>query len=237
MPKILYVIHTSPKRIDFVKKYMIPCFKRYGIENIKVWNDVEMIGQLRAWTDCARWIISEKSDYEGTWHLEDDVIPCKDFKALSETLPQTADIIQGFITENKLFDFNGKTGVTSVKDLPYGTQCIYIPNRFLQGFVKFFDEVVSTGDYRARQFNCGTLYADNVFRGYMRRYHNDVTVNNLDSCMVEHIDYLIGGRSVKKQVLHDTKARKFDNYYEVVRLKVWTDFIREAENGKTENRD
>ena len=202
---------------------MIPCFKRYGIENIVVWNDAEMIGQLNAWTDCARWILKEKSDYDGTWHLEDDVVPCKQFKALSEELPATADIIQGFITENKDFDFNGTTGIASVKDLPYGTQCIYIPNSYLQGFIAFMDNIVKTGKYRAGQYNRGTLYADAVLRAYLRKYHRNITINNLDSCMVEHVDYLIGGRSVKKQVLRNTKARKFDNYYEVERLSIWTD--------------
>ena len=221
---ILYIIHTSPKRINFVKKYMVPCFKKYGINNMIVWNDEDMIGQLNAWTDCARWILLKKSDYIGTWHLEDDVLPCQNFKELSEKLPETADVIQGFITENKDFDFNGTIGLSTIKDLPYGTQCIYIPNAFLDGFVKFFDEYVKTGNYRARQYNCGTLYADAVLRAYLRRYHRNATLNNLDSCMVEHIDYLIGGRSVKNQKLHNTKARKFDNYDEVKNLELWSKF-------------
>lgn len=239
--KILYVIHTSPKRIDFVNKYMIPCFKRYGIKDIYVWNDEKMIGQLDAWTDCARWIVEEKSDFCGTWHLEDDVIPCKEFKRLSESLPAMAEIIQGFITENKDFDFNGTLGVSTVKDLSYGTQCIYIPNSFLKGFIQFVDEYVKTYNYRAGQYRRGTLYADAVLRAYLRRYHKDATICNPDSCMVEHIDYLIGGRSVKKQKLYTTKARKFDNYYEVERLKIWTDVFlkpnKENSDGKTENRN
>lgn len=215
---------------------MIPCFKRYGVEDIIISNDEKMIGQLNAWTDCARQIINEKFDYDGTWHLEDDVVPCKNFKELSENLPETADVIQGFITDNKLFDFNGTTGITGIENLPYGTQCIYIPNRYLKGFIRFVDEYVKTGNYRARQYNCGTLYADAVFRTYMRKYHKNATVNNLDSCMVEHVDYLIGGRSVKKQVLHNTKARKFDNYYEVERLSIWADvFIKGGKDGKTKN--
>lgn len=217
----LYVIHTSPKRIKFVNEYMVPCFKRYGIQDIIVWNDEQMIGQLNAWTDCARWIVSEKNEYRGTWHLEDDVVPCKNFKTLSEQLSGKSIVVQGFITDNKFFGFKGETGILPFQYLPYGMQCIYIPNLYLKGFIDFVDTFVKTGMYRKKQYECGTLYSDAVFRTFMKRYYKDTLINNLDDCMVEHVDYLIGGSSVRKQKDTKAKARKFDNYEEVERLERW----------------
>ena len=218
--KNLYVVHTSPKRINFVQEYMIPCFKRYGITDIIIWNDEKMEGQLHAWTKCAEWIVLNKQEFDGTWHLEDDVIPCKNFKTISEDKAKDGIIVQGFTTNYKFADFKGKTGIVSVKDLPYGMQCIYIPNFYLKGYIYFVSEFVNKGAYKKRQYDCGTLYSDNVFRGFLRKYCRNAVVNVLDNCMVEHIDYLIGGRSVK-QTSVDRKATKFDNYEEVELLKEW----------------
>lgn len=231
--RILYAIHTSPKRFDFVKEYMFPCFWRYGVRDIAVWNDESMHGQLSAWVDCAKWIMQEKANYDGTWHLEDDVVPCKKFKEISEDLAADGIIVQGFTTECRFADFKGKTGVLPVEYLPYGMQCTYIPNRYLDGFISFTDNYVKTGLYKKRQYDCGTLYSDNVFRGFMRKYHKGDMVNVLDNCMVEHVDYLIGGRSVGKQPKVDRKARKFDNYEEVRRLERWIN--KERYNGETKD--
>lgn len=230
----LYVIHTSPKRIKFVNEYMVPCFKRYGVENIVVWNDEEMEGQLTAWTKCAVWILEQ--GYKGAWHLEDDVVPCKRFKEISEGLELENRIVQGFITENRFFDFKGKTGIVPVHDLPYGMQCMYIPELYTLGFVYFMKRFVEKGLYRKGQYERGTLYSDDVLRGLLRRECKKDFVNCLDDCMVEHIDYLIGGRSVPKGAKEGNRtARKFDNYEEVERLKEW---VRETDyNGKTKNRD
>jgi len=230
--KNLYVIHTSPKRIDFVQGYMIPCFERYGIKDIIVWNDVKMEGQLQAWTKCAEWIVMNKPDYEGTWHLEDDVVPCKNFKAIADSVSAEGIIVQGFVTNNPFADFKGKTGKLPVQCLPYGMQCIYIPNFYLKGFIYFVDKYVNTGLYHKRQYDCGTLYSDNVFRGLVRKYCKDSCVNILEDCMVEHIDYLIGGRSIKKQKFTDRRAIKFDNYEEVELLKRWVE--QEGKYGQTE---
>lgn len=230
--KVLYVIHTSPKRIDVVNGFLVPCFKNYGIQNIVVWNDSIMKGQLDAWTDCARWILEQK-EYRYTWHLEDDVIPCKMFKEISETVMDDDMITQGFITDYIYAGFKGKTGFLSLKDMPYGMQCIGIPNKYLNGYVQFVDEYVKNGLYRKRQYDCGTLYSDNVFLGYMKKYHSNVLVNVMGDCMVEHIDYLIGGRSVRAKNEGIRKAVRFDNREEVERLKEWSK--RRNTSGKTEN--
>lgn len=231
--KVLYVIHTSPKRIDFVNEYMLPCFERYGIRNIEVWNDEKMQGQLNAWTECAWWIALNKGDYDGVWHLEDDVVPCKKFKEISEALAKQDIIVQGFTTNCRFTGFKGRTGIVPLDDLPYGMQCFYVPQRFLKGYLYFIDKYVKTKLYKSRQYDCGTLYSDNVFKGYLKRFYPNIIVNILENCMVEHIDYLIGGRSVKGEKT-DRRACRFDNYEEVERLKEW---IKEVDYGKTKNRD
>lgn len=211
---------------------MIPCFKRYGIKDIQVWNDEEMKGQLKAWNDCAWWILINKGDYDGVWHLEDDVIPCRNFKNISEQLAMQDIIVQGFTTECIFTGFKGKTGLISVNDLPYGMQCFYIPQKYLVGYLYFVDKYVKTRLYKSKQYDCNTLYSDNVFKGYLKRFYPNEKVNVLDDCMVEHIDYLIGGRSVRRKKT-DRRARKFNNYKEVEHLKEWIE--KEDYNGTTTN--
>lgn len=213
---------------------MEPCFRRYGVEDIIVWNDEEMTGQLTAWTDCAAWIATNRKDYIGTWHLEDDVIPCKDFKTISETVIGEGNmIVQGFITDNPFSDFKGETGILPVRYLPYGMQCLYIPNDYLKGFIYFADNYVKPGLYHKRQYECGTLYSDNVLRGMMRKYYPNAMVNILEKCMVEHIDDMIGGRSIRKQAYTKRKARSFDNLEEVEQLRKWVKAY--GYNGQTKN--
>ena len=74
-----YLIHTYPKRLWYVEQYLIPSMLAQGIDkaSIIVYNDVNKEGNLLS---CMKAFASVNNDDNGTWHLQDDVLICKDFK-------------------------------------------------------------------------------------------------------------------------------------------------------------
>lgn len=215
-----YVIHTSPKRIDFVNKYQVPILIKYGIneKDIVVWNDTEFKGQLKAWLECAEEILKTDSIYDGCWHLEDDVVPCKDFLNLTSQPPQN-DIVQGFRCK-EFDDHYDCIGKQPIDKILYGSQCIWIPNVYLKSMLKMFEEEVLTGKRRKPLYDAGKFYSDTLLKCAMNKYHKYTFVYNLENSLVDHIDYLIGGSSVG--VIRSKKicrAIKFDNQEEIDKLE------------------
>lgn len=216
---MLYVIHTSPKRTEFVNEYMIPSFLEQGIKPI-VWNDAEMVGQLPAWVDCAKWILENYNIYDGTWHLEDDVVLCKDFRKKTEELSNRTNIVQGFRCKWFSKNLYELTGMQPVKNLMPGSQCIFIPNYYLIDFVRFFDEKIKTGQFLKSEWDRGVLYSDNAFKRYLKKNFPDAEINQLEDSLVDHVDYLLGGSSMNVNREHLVcRAVKFDNCEEVLRLE------------------
>ena len=121
-----------------------------------------------------------------------------------------------------------------VRELTDGTQCIYIPNRYLAGFIQFYENDIKTGLYRKRQFEKGTLYADASFKGYLARFHKNDKIRIMSDCMVDHIDFLIGGSSMNvKRTGKTSRAFSFDNNEEIELLTMYMG----VKNGTTTNRN
>ena len=77
------MIHTYPKRLWYVEEFLISSMLAQGIakEDITVYNDDKHEGNLRA---CMNAFASCPDDIGGTWHLQDDICICRDFKQRTE---------------------------------------------------------------------------------------------------------------------------------------------------------
>ncbi len=69
------LIHACPQRMWYVNDFLIPELARQGVDRMEVWDDTEKKGNLRA---CMESFAAREGD-GGTWHIQDDVLPCRDF--------------------------------------------------------------------------------------------------------------------------------------------------------------
>ena len=124
-----YMIHTYPKRLWYVNDYLVPSLIKQGIkkENIYIFNDSNKRGNLQAFLDSVDYIINFLPNEKGLWHLQDDVIICKNFKELSEMIDEEI-VNNGFV--NKWYANVEKSGRVKVKDYWYSFPCVYIPNKY-----------------------------------------------------------------------------------------------------------
>lgn len=130
------------------------------------------------------------NDNEGTWHLQDDVIVCRNFRALTEqydkgivcAFTQTASTKQGYVAPDHMW---------------WSFPCIRIPNKiarecsewyysFAKGYAKYWEWV--------HMGKCD----DNFFKEFLKSKYPNEKVLNLVPNLVDHIDWVIGGSMVNK---------------------------------------
>ena len=191
-----YMIHSYPKRMWYVNEYLIPSMKAQGIkdEDIIVWNDEEYHGNLGGYIDSYNWIVETQNMNDGIWHLCDDVIISRDFKKRSEEVG--LDICCGFISHiSNPYEYNS-TGLQPMKNICFSSPCIYIPNRYVYGFIRWFNKVVvKQGKYYDKYV--ANMFDDWFFVTYLKSECKTHLVNNMKPSLVDHIDYLIGGTIVQ----------------------------------------
>ena len=210
-----YVIHTYPKRMWYVDKYLIPSMTEQGIDrnDIYIWNDDKGYGNLTSWVKSCEWCIETFDPYECIWHMQDDVVIAKDFyersKKLSQENPNT--IICGFFEKSTLKQQPHKfEGIRTPKDMCNSFQCVHIPNYLMYRFPSWFNRNVNGKYYlitKKGDVRCGATgityprlkYAklnkndDAVFAKYLREEHKYNSVICLLNPLVQHVDYLLGG--------------------------------------------
>ena len=189
-----YVIHACSKRMWYVIHYLVPSMQQQGIEDIIIKCDERRVGNLEG---CMQIFESMPNDDKGAWHLQDDVIICRDFKRRTEELEsQMSCVICGYVWEN---DSNLKfEGYTSPQDMWWSFPCIFIPNKLARECAKWVrsNEVVSNEKY-AETFE-KNKFDDYMFKEFLiAKYPND-KVFHLHPSLVDHIDHLIGGSTVNK---------------------------------------
>lgn len=174
-----YLIHATPKRMWYVEDYLIPSMWEQGIDNVDVWLDEYGDGCLescmQSFLDCGR--------YKGaTWHLQDDVIICRDFA--KRTREETSGVVCGFC--HKTF----QTGKEN--QMWFSFPCIRIPNDIAADCAVWFYQP----DIQARYSNwvLSKKHDDEIFVTYCDCHK--VPYKNLNPCLVDHVDYLIGGSIV-----------------------------------------
>ena len=185
-----YMIHAYPKRMWYVEQYLIPSMLQQNIDkvNITIYNDIKAEGNLRA---CLNAFLSVSDDEEGTWHLQDDVIICKDFKQRTEQYDK--GIVCGFTSyyDKDTYDVIGET---TRDKMWYSFPCIRIPNQYARQSAKWVDENIIGNPVYQKFWENGTN-DDWAFRLWLKTFHKNEQVINLSPNLVDHIDYLLGGGS------------------------------------------
>lgn len=180
-----YIIHAYPKRMDYVNNYLVPSLQEQGITDIAVKNDHTYLGNLES---CMRIFNSLNPDGEA-WHLQDDVIICKDFKKRTEEF-EGAGVVCGFVWG--LDEHLDKVGYVKPEDMWWSFPCIHIPNKIaVECSAWYYSRAKYNPTYAF--WTASRRYDDCFFREYLRLFYPDDKVLNLQPCLVDHIDYLIGG--------------------------------------------
>ena len=221
-----YLIHTCNKRPWYVQHFLIPSMYKQGIapDHIFVYQDKNNIGNLRAWVDSCNRISAqcERQKINGVWHLQDDVVICRDFKERTEKYD--SGIVCGFTCA---YDDTPVSGLFRMSDhkLWWSFPCIRIANWVLKEFVEWANMNLWQSQYfRA---NVMSNNADDlVFREWLYDNHPDLLELNLAPNLVNHIDYLIDGSTVYKARNKDTTSIFWDDTKSLDELKNAVDVFR-----------
>lgn len=205
-----YIIHTCPKRLDYVEKFLVPSMQEQGCENIQVVVDKKGKGSLLAYIDS----FLELPEQGGTWHLQDDVIICKDFK--QRTQLYNSGIVCGFSSE--MYDGNKPAGIVDVKDKWFSFPCIRIPNKIALAWAKWTKTYVIGNRVYTKFWEDGKN-EDWVFWQYIKDYYKDLKINNLAPNLVDHIDWLIGGSTGHRNRTGVCRSQYWQNEDLVEKLK------------------
>lgn len=186
-----YMIHACPKRMWYVEEFLLPSLLAQGIQeaDVKVWNDDKGEGNLFA---CFH--AFESVDKTGnTFHLQDDVLICSDFKERTEKFEKAGEIVCGFCTrQNDANYFEAFNKPYKLKFMWWSFPCIMIPNSLAREVAHWFWSAAQYYD-KYQGFIKGKFQDDRVFLDYLQTKRKWTLVYNLNPNLVEHVDYLIGG--------------------------------------------
>lgn len=199
----------------YVEQYLIPSLLTQGIDtgSIIVYNDVNKDGNL---VSCMKAFASVNNDDRGTWHLQDDVIICKDFKERTEKYDD--GLVCGFSSLKYDGDIKENIGEVSRAQMWFSFPCIRIPNKMARECSEWVTKYIIGNPVYQRYWQDG-VNDDWAFRLYLQQFHGDCTALNITPCLVDHIDYLIGGGSGKKQRKRPVRAQYWEDDYLVEELK------------------
>lgn len=213
-----YMIHACNDRLWYVVNYLIPSMMEQGIDeqDVKLYLDEKNQGCLES---CMLAFLSVPIDDEGTWHLQDDVILCSDFKKRTEELDieYHNNVVCGFCYEKD--DRARNVGPVGVKEMWYSFPCIRIPNKLARGCADWYFRYVKF----AKEYQVwihAKKYDDSVFDVYLQDYHPKETILNVKPNLVDHVDYLIGGSKVNAtRPEKETHTIFFDDKYLIDELR------------------
>lgn len=186
------MIHAIPQRMWYVEEYLVPALGDQGAEDIHIWVDKDRLGNLRS---CMEAFKDTEGD-GGTWHLQDDVLPARDFVKRARAYKR-GHVAYGFCCE-MFHDDPYNAGVVYQPDMWHSFQCVYIPNRTARECADWY----FSGDWQECQdehlpamvaMNRGD---DSFFREFMFCRHPGEPAFNFAPNLVEHVDWLIGGSSL-----------------------------------------
>lgn len=210
-----YMIHTYPKRLWYVEQYLIPSLLAQGVDNtsIIVYNDVNGDGNL---VSCMKSFASVPDDDKGTWHIQDDVLVCRDFKKRTEE--NDYGLVCGFSSEKYDGNLDFKKGAVKRENMWFSFPCIRIPNKWARECSEWVTKYIIGNPVYEKYWKSGRN-DDWAFRAYLKEFHNDCAALNIMPNLVDHIDYLIGGGSGGKRT-HPVRSQYFDD----------VDLVEELEN-------
>lgn len=209
------MIHACPDRMWYVNDFLVPDLTDQGVTEITVWNDERRQGNLQS---CMAAFASCTGD-GGTWHIQDDVLIAGDFAERAEAA-QGDKIVCGFVSDAYGPDPNHK-GTVYMPDMWNSFPCIYIPNLVAEEFVEWFREdawKVDAGPQAFALYDIG-MGDDWFFREFILARHGWETAVNLAPCLVEHVDWLVGGSVANRYRGFLTRASWFPDADRVEQLQ------------------
>lgn len=210
-----YLIHAYPKRMWYVEQYLIPSMLKQGIkqEDITVYNDAKHEGNLRACLNAFKTLLDPQ---QGTWHLQDDIIIASDFKRRTEE--NNTGLVCGFSSLKYDGDIETKKGIVPRKDMWFSFPCIRIPNYMAVECAEWVEKYIIGNPVYEKYWKDGNN-DDWAFRQYLKEFHKDCTALNIVPNLVNHVDYLIGGSSGKRNREHPIVSQYWEDDYLVEELK------------------
>ena len=186
-----YIIHASESRLWYVNGYLVPSIMRQGIgrDNIIVYSDKHGLGNLES---CMRIFGLMPNSYEGSWHLQDDVIISEDFAERTSKAKDNC-IISGF---SSIYDLDNPGEVTP-EQMWYSFPCIYIPNNLARECAGWYYETARK-DVKYKSFIDMRNGDDYIFQEFVKSYYPEYSCINMVPNIVNHIDFLIGGSLCNK---------------------------------------
>ena len=214
-----YLIHAYPKRLWYVEQYLIPSMLKQGIDknDIRVYNDINADGNLRA---CLNAFASCTED-GGTWHLQDDVLICRNFKKRTEQ--NDSGLVCGFSSLLYDGDIEEKKGTVKREDMWFSFPCIRIPNQWARECAEWVSSDI-IGNPVYKKFWESGRNDDWAFRMYLSTFHKDCVALNIMPNLVDHIDFLLGGGSGGKRK-HEVRSQYFED----------ADLVEELSHGMDNN--
>lgn len=188
-----YMIHTYPKRLWYVKDYIVRDLIKQGIkkEDIIIVNDTKGLGNLWAFIESLSLISDD------TWHLQDDILISKQFKLKTDVLGRMGILVCGF----NHYDFNSGCnlckGITKPIFMYMSFPCIFIPKRYSDEFITWIKDE-NTKIKHKEMIETGKC-DDQLFYQYMIEKHQFDEIYNTHVSLVDHVDYLLGGSSINER--------------------------------------
>lgn len=208
------LIHASPRRMWYVEEFLVQELKRQGVEDVEIWNDAEKKGNLTA---CMESFKARTGD-GGTWHIQDDVLLCRNFAERCREMEQGS--VCGFCNET-FTDDPKRTGPVNVEDSWHSFQCVRIRDEYARQCADWF----FSGEWRrAGKEELQELYErnrgdDTFYRWFMRIMHSEEIVINAKPNLVEHVDWIVGGSIIFPWRGYLTRAYYWDDEELVTQLK------------------
>ena len=200
-----YLIHTCNDREWYVENFLVPSLEAQGVDksHIIVWHDYKSIGNLASFVASCKWIAENEDEYKSTWHIQDDVVLRDDFVEISK------NYYEGFANAFCNEQFDGERtnhiGDITASGMWFSFQCIMIPNRVIKGFVEWFESGKAEELYPdyVHSGRCD----DSLFREYIIHNEPGIPARNIYPCIVDHIDYLLGGSIINAKQRGDKPLR------------------------------
>ena len=207
-----YIIHACPGRMRYVENYLVPSMKKQDIGDISIKCDDNHRGCLDS---CMQIFMSTYGD-GGAWHMQDDVVICRDFKKRTEDYDGYDGIVCGFAY---IKDENANHyGLVQPSKMWWSFPCIYIPNNIARECAKWF-YTKGRNDSKYAKWTNSNKYDDAFFKEFITLSYPDISVLNMTPNLVDHVDYLIGGSIANKLRSYQTRSKYFEDLYLVDELE------------------
>lgn len=209
-----YLIHAVPERMWYVEGYMIPSLKKQGIKkrDILVFCDDGHFGNLGAWLESLKLVRQYKGDM---WHLQDDVLISGSFLERSQ---QDGDVVCGFCSEYDDFPYAGEMEFIPVEKMWYSFPCIRYKCEYADEFMEWYER---EGKILFADWVQLNMCDDSFFKEFLLRNHPDAKVKCISPCLVQHVDYLIGGSLVNKVRIKNAQGIFWNEHETLADLKQW----------------